>query len=102
MPPKLLRSCSSFTTGVIIGDSGRPLSCGYSIGSPKRLAKASCCCGVDLLVAQEDHEMVEAGVADFVDDLVVEFARHVDAADLRAQRAGRSASLRCGGSCALS
>ena len=46
MPPKLLRSCSSFTTGVISGDSGSPLSCGYSIGSPNLRAKASCWCGV--------------------------------------------------------
>src|SRR5688500_11806063 len=27
------------------GHSGSPFSCGYAIGSPRRRAKASCCCG---------------------------------------------------------
>ncbi len=45
-PPKLIFSSGSFSTGVMSGHSGSPLSCGYSIGVPKRPANASCSCGV--------------------------------------------------------
>src|SRR5262245_37155632 len=41
-----------------------------------------------LLVAQEDHEMVEEGLAHLAHDVVVEVLRDVDAMKLGAQRAG--------------
>src|SRR6266540_1317238 len=41
-----------------------------------------------LLVAQEDHEMVEEGLAHLADHLVVEIARHVDTVQLGTQGAG--------------
>ncbi len=41
-----------------------------------------------LLVAQEDHEMVEEGLAHLGDHVVLEIARHVDAVQLGAQGAG--------------
>src|SRR5436309_11196220 len=40
MPPKLTRSCSSLSTGMISGNSSRPFTNGYSTGSPNRRAKA--------------------------------------------------------------
>src|SRR2546428_471084 len=40
MPPKLTRSCSSLSTGMISGNSSRPFTNGYSIGSPNRRGKA--------------------------------------------------------------
>src|SRR6266404_319714 len=45
------------------------------------------------LVAQEDHQMVEKGLADFAHYLVVERARHVDAHNLRAERTGQRPDL---------
>jgi hypothetical protein len=64
MPPKLLRSCSSFTTGVIIGDSGSPLSCGYSTGSPNLLREGELLQRRHgFLVAQKDHQVLEQRLA---------------------------------------
>ena len=40
MPPKLIFSVSSLRTGMILGASSSPFTKGYSIGSPKRWAKA--------------------------------------------------------------
>ena len=45
-PPKLIRSCSSFTTGMISGYSSSPFTNGYSMISPKRRAKPRNCGGV--------------------------------------------------------
>ena len=64
MPPKLTRSCSNLTTGVIWGKPSSPLRNGYSTGSPTRRAKPSSSAGVEMLVAEEDHEMGEPRAAD--------------------------------------
>src|SRR5262245_22828863 len=40
MPPKFTRSSACLSTGMISGDSGKPFTNGYSMGSPKRRAKA--------------------------------------------------------------
>ena len=49
--------------------------------------------GVELLVAEEDHAVVEQGLADVADGGVVEILRHVDAGNLRAAGAGEQTNL---------
>ena len=44
--------------------------------------------GRELLVAKEEHEMIEEGVVDLRERLVVEFIREIDVEDLGAQGAG--------------
>src|SRR5688572_12460310 len=46
MPPKLLRSCSSFFTSITWGKPAMPWTNGYSIGSPIARANAMNCAGV--------------------------------------------------------
>src|ERR1700704_6623768 len=40
-PPKLIRSCSSFTTGMMSGYSSSPFTKGYSMVSPKSPGQGS-------------------------------------------------------------
>src|SRR5207248_11690341 len=49
--------------------------------------------GRQLLVAKEDHEMVEPGFADRRDGIVVELARKIDPEDLRADRSRKRADI---------
>src|SRR5207237_10684830 len=46
-----------------------------------------------VLVAKEDHDMVEPGLADRRDGIVVELLREIDAEDLRADRSRQWANL---------
>ena len=59
-----LSSFSSFTTSVMSGKSGSPLSCGYSMGSPKQLSECELLLRGDFLAAKEDHQMVQEGLMD--------------------------------------
>ena len=93
MPPKLTRSCSSFTTGMISGKSSRPFTKGYSIGSPKRRPNSRNRAGGEVLVAEEDHEVLEPGAPDGRDGVVGEILRQVDARDLGAERPGDGLDL---------
>src|SRR3546814_20842127 len=44
--------------------------------------------GRDVLVAEEDHQMVQESLPNFRDRIVVERLRQIDSANLRAERAG--------------
>ncbi len=87
MPPKLTVSFGSFLTAMISGWSSKPRTNGYSIGSPMRSREGDERIAVELLVAEEHHEVPEPRGADLRHRLVVEIVQ-VHAADLRTERAG--------------
>ena len=73
-----------------------PLTNGYSTGSPMRRANARNAVGSEGLVAEEHDEVLEPRAADLGHGLVGEVGREVDAADLRAERAGDRQHLMVG------
>ena len=87
MPPKLTVSFGSFLTAMISGWSSKPRTNGYSIGSPIAPGEGHERVTVEMLVAEEHHEVPEPGGADLRHRLVVEIVQ-VHAADLRTERAG--------------
>ena len=93
-PPKLTRSCSSLTTGVISGNPSIPLMNGYSMTLPKRLAKAGNRSGGRFWPRKKNHEVFEPGLPDRSDRPAVEVSGKIDPGDLGAQRAGDRTDLK--------
>ena len=62
---------------------------GYSTGSPMRACERKERVRVELLVAEEHHEMREPRPADLGHRLVRDVGREVDAGDLGPERAGQ-------------
>ena len=96
MPPKLTRSCGSLMTGSTSGHSGRPLTSGYSAGLAEALGQRQQLLRRELLIAEEDHDVLEQGGAQLLDRVVVERLGEIDAEDLGAERAGERADFQTG------
>jgi hypothetical protein len=71
-------------TGVISGKPSIPLMNGYSTASGEGEKPL----GREVLVAKEDHQMVEPGAPDRRDRAVVEILAKIDAGDLGPERPG--------------
>ena len=54
--------------------------------SPKRRVNATCCCGRDMLVAEEDDAVLVVRALDRGETRVVERLGQIDAADFGAER----------------
>ena len=60
---------------------------------PKAAAEGLVLLGRQRLVAEEDHLVVEEGLADRAEGAVVKLLRQIDTKDFRAQRAAHSANF---------
>ena len=93
-PPKLTRSCSSLTTGVISGKALDPLDERVFDDLAETPGEGEKPLGRQVLRAKEDHQMVEPGMPDRRDRAVVEVFGKIDPGDLGPERAGNRTDLK--------
>ena len=92
-PPKFERSCGSLITGRTSGHRA-PLDVGILDDLAEAAREAQQRRGRELLVAKEDHDVLEQRLAQGGDSRVVERRREIDPADLGAERRAEPSDIK--------